>query len=86
MAKSPHSEIFKSRVHNTLGIYLSFEKPSYFLGELIRKVSTGVAVTLNWGREKNFCYLEKAGQINVCKRECLEEKSWSARTREVGIR
>lgn len=33
MAKSPHSEIFKSQVHNTLGIYLSFEKPSCFLEE-----------------------------------------------------
>lgn len=33
MVKSPHSEIFKSQVHNTLGIYLSFEKPSCFLEE-----------------------------------------------------
>lgn len=33
VTKSPHSEMFKSQVHNTLGIYLSFEKPSYFLEE-----------------------------------------------------
>lgn len=51
-AKSPHSEIFKSQVHKTLGIVLSFEKPSCFLEEFIRKVSTGVAMRLNWGREQ----------------------------------
>lgn len=33
VTKSPHSEMFKSQVHNTLGIYLSFEKPSCFLEE-----------------------------------------------------
>lgn len=61
MAKSPHSETFKSQVHNTLGIYLSFEKLSCFLEESIRKLSSGVAVRLNWGRVQELLLLRKGG-------------------------
>lgn len=81
MAKSPHSETFKSQVHNTLRIYLSFEKQSCFLEELIRKVSTGVAVRLNWGREHELLPLRKGGAIKCPQKERLEEKSWRARSR-----
>lgn len=72
--------MFKSQVHNTLGIYLSFEKPSCFLEEWIRKVSTGVAVTLNWGREQELLLLRKGGANKCLQKERLEGKSWSARS------
>ena len=77
-AQSPHSEIFKSQVHNTLGIVLSFEKPSCFLEEFTHKVSTGVAVRLNWGREQELLLLRKGGANKCLQKERLEEKSWSA--------
>lgn len=43
-------------------------------------MSTGVAVTLNWGREQELLLLRKGGANKCLQKERLEGKSWSARS------